>query len=217
MQAWPTTLFMSDWPSQAQRGQAVVAHLKQQAEGFDKPIASGVATSAKSAMGLVESPLNLFPSATDPDLKALVDWIDGCVRAAVSKVNGGNVPPERLEVEFTESWFHITNHGGFHDAHVHGGCSWCGIFYLASGDPDTVPADGAATAGNGINRFYNPVKSGGLQADFGNRYLRSNYLDVQPMDGRLILFPSYLLHSALPYQGVSDRVVLAFNTRTRTV
>jgi len=214
MQAWPTTLFLCDWPENAARAPAIIDHLQESAKEFKQPIASGVATSAKSSEGLIESPLDLFQTTTEPNLKALVAWIAGCVRAAVINANGGDVAPERLRVEFCDSWFHITNNGGFHDAHTHGNCSWCGIYYLAAGDADTVPASGSTAAGNGVNRFYGPLPTGGMAQDFGSKYLRRYYFDVQPIEGRLVLFPSYLLHSALPYFGATDRIVLAFNTRT---
>ena len=214
MQAWPTTMFLCDWPENAARAPAIIDQLQESAKAFKLPIASGVATSAKSGEGLIESRLDLFETTSEPNLKALIAWIAGCVRAAVSKANGGDVAPDKLRVEFTESWFHITSNGGFHDAHTHGNCSWCGIYYLAAGDPDTVPASGSTTAGNGVNRFYGPLSTGGMARDFGNNYLRRYYFDVQPIEGRMILFPSYLLHSALPYFGTSDRIVLAFNTRT---
>ena len=48
----------------------------------------------------------------------------------------------------------------------------------------------------------------------GNAYLSSNRIDITPTDGTLLLFPSYLLHSGMPYSGESDRVVIAFNSRT---
>jgi len=32
-------------------------------------------------------------------------------------------------------------------------------------------------------------------------------------DGLLVLFPSYLLHSGLPYRGGKDRVLIAFNAQ----
>jgi hypothetical protein len=214
--AWPTTMFLCDWPGNAARAPAIIDDLLDRAKAFKTPIASGVATSAKSATGLIESPLNLFSTTKEPNLQALVAWISGCVRAAVSQVNGGAVAPDKLRVEFTESWFHITNDGGFHDAHTHGNCSWCGIYYLAAGDPDTVPASGATKAGNGVNRFYGPLPKGGMLRDYGNNYLRRYYVDVQPIEGRLVLFPSYLMHSALPYAGAADRIVLAFNTQTFT-
>ncbi len=214
MQAWPTTMFLCDWPENTARAPAIIESLQESAKAFKQPIASGVATASKSGKGLVESPLDLFATTSEPNLKALIDWISGCVRVAVSKANGGEVKPNQLRVRFTNSWFHITNNGGFHDAHTHGDCSWCGIYYLAAGDPDTVPASGSTKAGNGVNRFYGPISMGGMAVDYGGNYLRRSYIDVQPIEGRLVLFPSYLLHSALPYFGASDRIVLAFNTQT---
>jgi hypothetical protein len=50
------------------------------------------------------------------------------VQQAVAHVNGSQLDPSRIRVEIRDSWFHITNSGGFHDAHTHGGCSWCGIY-----------------------------------------------------------------------------------------
>ena len=214
MQAWPASLFFCDWPDQNERGARLAAHLQDVARGFSKSIESGVAASSKSAEGLVESPLDLFDTTENADLQALADWIRQSVSAVVAQVNGGQVPANRLDVRFNESWFHITNDGGFHDAHVHGNCSWCGIFYLASGDPDEVPRDGTDKAGNGVNRFYAHIPTGGMADDYGSMYLRRSYIDVQPMDGRMVIFPSFLLHSALPYRGQRDRIIMAFNSQT---
>lgn len=211
---WPSTLFLCDWGLHGDHQAGLSAHIGDLASGYSTPVASGVATSAKPAKGLVESPLDLFQSSNDPHITALAGWISGCVRAAVSKVNGDQVPPSRLRVEFTESWFHITNDGGFHDAHTHGACSWCGIYYVVAGDADAVRPDGNAVAGNGINRFYSPIGQGGMVRDYGNSYLGRSFVDVQPVNGRLILFPSYLLHSALPYTGGTDRIIVSFNSRT---
>ena len=214
---WPTTLFISDWPDQQARGPAICDMLRAQSRSYKAPIASGVALSSKSSTGLVESPLNLFQTTIDPNLQALASWIGNAVRSVVRKMTGANVAPERLQVEFTDSWFHITNEGGFHDAHVHGNCSWCGIFYLEAGESAQVTGP-TSVAGNGVNRFYSPIGMGGLVSDFGNSYLNGrHYVDVQPVNGRLVIFPAYLLHSALPYRGSSDRIVIAFNSRTHLI
>lgn len=98
-------------------------------------------------------------------------------------------------VDFVDSWFHVTNDGGFHDAHYHSGCSWCGIYYVQTGESGTRTEGGAP---NGGNRFYSPLATGGGYRDLGNEYPGTTYLDPPVRDGLLILFPSYLLHSALP-------------------
>jgi hypothetical protein len=33
------------------------------------------------------------------------------------------------------------------------------------------------------------------------------------VDGKLILFPGYVRHSAVPYRGQTDRILVAFNAR----
>ncbi|MEL6999390.1 MAG: TIGR02466 family protein [Pseudomonadota bacterium] len=211
--AWPSTLFMVEWPDFKECAPTIIEHIRNQAAGFAEPVASGVARSAKPANGLTESPLDFFESAGPPEVARLATWCTNIVRGAIANVHNDGVPMRRMQVAFTESWFHITNSGGFHDAHTHGACSWCGIFYLQAGNSAEVPSDGANVAGNGINRFYSPISSGGLLRDYGNAYLRG-YLDVQPMDGHLVVFPSYLLHSALPYTGDKDRIIISFNSRT---
>jgi uncharacterized protein (TIGR02466 family) len=130
---------------------------------------------------------------------------------AVSHVNGGKAEPSRIEVEIPDSWYHITNDGGFHDAHYHGGCSWCGIYYVRLGDSGQKSGKGAP---NGGSRFYSPHCGGGIYKDYGNKYLDSAYADPPVSDGTLLLFPAYLLHSGLPYRGEQDRIVIAFNSRS---
>src|SRR2546423_1834813 len=83
--------------------------------------------------------------------------------------NGNRDLPDRVRVEIPDAWYHVTNNGGFHDAHCHGDCSWCGIYYLQAGD--NAPAHPSGTnsgAGNGITRFYAPIGTGALVNDFGN-------------------------------------------------
>ena len=35
--------------------------------------------------------------------------------------------------------------------------------------------------------------------------------DVEPIPGQLVLFPSWLAHQALPYDGEKERVIISFN------
>jgi uncharacterized protein (TIGR02466 family) len=206
-QLWPTTLFHRVWPDHAREGPGILEFLYR-LRGEATGVVSGVAPAAKSAHGLFESDFDLF-ARDHPGLKRLMAFIGQSVQQAVAHVNGPKVPPGKIRVEVPDSWFHITNGGGHHDAHYHGGCSWCGIYYLQAGES----AAAAGGAPNGVNRFYSPLGRGGAHADYGNAYLGAVYVDVPPQDGLLLLFPSYLLHSALPYRGATDRVVISFNSR----
>lgn len=202
--------FFRKWQDHPAEAPGVVAHLRELRESSGKNIASGVAPQAKSAYGLFETDFDLFQDP-HPGIRKLAAWVAQSVAQAVSVANGGRFKPEQLRVEIPEAWSHVTNDGGYHDAHYHGECSWCGIYYLQAGN---ASAAGPSGAGNGVSRFYSPINSGGLLKDVGNAYLSSNRIDITPTDGTLLLFPSYILHSGLPYKGQTDRVVIAFNSRS---
>lgn len=203
-------VFTRRWQDHDRYVDPLCAELYARKDRATAQIESGVAVGAKSMDGLYESDFDLFESSAEP-IQALRGWIEETLRQAVSIANGQQRNPDELEVEFTEAWAHISNDGGFHDAHYHGNCSWCGIFYVKAAECRPTDETGA---GNGISRFYSPVATGGLIEDYGGKYLNLNRTDFLPQDGFLVLFPSYLLHSGLPYRGTADRVLIAFNTKT---
>src|SRR5687767_4729633 len=155
------------WPEHAAEAPAIIGYLYERRAALTANIGSGVATSAKARQGLYESSFDLLaaPHAGIANLKA---FFEEALRLAVSHVNGGQVDPSRIRSTITESWFHITNDSGFHDAHCHNQCSWCGIYYVQAGESTATDAVGP---GNGVNRFYCPLPSGGAFLDYGNKYL----------------------------------------------
>jgi uncharacterized protein (TIGR02466 family) len=208
-QFWPTTFFQRVWADHPREAPAILGHLLAIRDRAAEAIASGVAKSAKPARGLFESDFDLFET-DHPGLLRLRRFLEASVADAVARLHANQPTAAAIRVRLADAWFHVTNDGGFHDAHVHGECSWCGIYYLQAGESGPNPAGGAP---NGGNRFYSPLTRGGGYKDLGSRYLDFNHIDPPIRDGLLILFPSYLLHSALPYSGATDRVVIAFNAQ----
>lgn len=208
IQAWPTMFFTRLWEHHAVHAPQILAYLQEMRQSQSKIIDSNVAVGAKSAQGLYESHFDLFRS-DNGNLRQLVQFIESSLAVAVCVANHQQAQPQDVVIEFVDSWYHITNAGGFHDAHVHHGCSWCGIYYLQVGSSGKR-SEGSAP--NGGSRFYCPFNLGGGYRDFGNKYLNAT-IDPPIDDGLLLLFPSYLMHSGLPYAGESDRVVIAFNAR----
>ncbi len=210
LHCWTTTLFYSCWEEHNQEAPSIIELVYQLRDKEQRNIASGIAPKAKSSEGLFESSFD-FLNRSHPSLNKLKAFIGRSLQTAIAQANGG-VDPRKVLVRVPESWFHITNDGGFHDAHSHGDCSWCGIYYLQVGDQQPE-SEGAP---NGCNRFYSPLRLGGGYNDFGNNYL-GHYIDAPLHNGLLLLFPSYLTHSALPYKGDRDRIVIALNARAQLV
>lgn len=109
---------------------------------------------------------------------------------------------KHCKAEIIESWYHITNNGGYHDIHSHSHTSFSGIYFIS------VKECGYK---NGSIRFYTPFN--GPRTDMGLNWLPPESIDFEPEDGDIIIFPGFLQHSAIPYFGKSERIVIAFNAR----
>lgn len=209
-QIWATSLYAFRWSEHAAEAPGIVTYLYHLRNEQPTNIASGIAPGAKSDQGLFESDFDLL-AKNHPGLQKLRAFIVRSVQETVIDVNRLDLKPADLQVDIRDSWYHITNAGGFHDSHFHGNCSWCGIYYLQIGSSGTRVGRGAP---NGGNRFYSPLWNGGRYEDLGNQYLADTSIDPPISDGMLLLFPAYLLHSGLAYAGDQDRIVISVNTRT---
>lgn len=211
-QVWPTMFFHRLWHLHHEQSEQILTFLRHLKTKQESRIASGVAVGAKSSQGLYEGNFDLFLES-DESLQKLVSFIRATLASAVSIANENETPASNISVRFMDSWYHVTNDSGFHDAHFHHGCSWCGIYYLRLGASGVREG---ASAPNGGSRFYSPIGLGGGYRDYGNKY-QSATIDVPLTEGMLLLFPSYLMHSGLPYRGAEDRVVIAFNAQAHLI
>tara|TARA_B100001057_G_C22598321_1_gene851763 strand:+ start:294 stop:896 length:603 start_codon:yes stop_codon:yes gene_type:complete len=156
-------------------------------------IESNVAPNIKH--NLVESKFD-FLNGNAMILKDVREWIDSCIKKTINTIQMESVD---YDITYKDSWYHITKINGMHENHIHPGCSWCGIYYLQSGDENS-----------GDTVFENPVKS--TYIDRGNLYLNNmSQYRVKPQDGLLVIFPSFLSHYQAMYKGDKDRIVVAFN------
>ncbi|MGL4611271.1 MAG: TIGR02466 family protein [Trueperaceae bacterium] len=149
-------------------------------------------------------------------LKDLFNFISQGVFEAASSVNQSvwqHLGSQRLNMNVVGAWFQIQNNYGFHDIHNHGNCSWSGVYYVQIDDAAKRDAHPVLGKQNGITRFYSHQLNllGGAHMDLGNAYLQRSNFDVVPEEGGLIVFPSWLNHKALPYDGEKDRVIISFN------
>jgi hypothetical protein len=150
-----------------------------------------------------------------PEWQAFVRFIVGSLRDTVSAANANAWPAGGLDLQVALNgmWFQTSRAGAFHDVHTHGNCSWSGVYCVQVDDAAVRCAHPVYGASNGVTRLYGPpfATLGGAHVDMGNAYLQPPHVDVSPVPGQLLLFPSWLAHQALPYDGESERVIVSFN------
>lgn len=163
------------------------------------------------------SPDDLLARIELPEFSSLIQFIAGAVQALAKQVNAQAWPAGKLSLDlrFAGCWFQIQNGQAFHDVHTHGNCSWSGVYYVQIDDAKKRAAHAGLGELNGATRFYGPYSQfqAGAYMDMGNAYLQKNTTDIQPEEGMLVLFPSYLPHKAMAYEGDKDRIILSFNVQ----
>ncbi|MDO9460312.1 MAG: putative 2OG-Fe(II) oxygenase, partial [Alphaproteobacteria bacterium] len=150
-----------------------------------------------------------------PEWQGFVRFVVESLRDTVSAANRGAWPAAGvdLRVAIEGMWFQCSNGGAFHDVHTHGNCSWSGVYCVQVDTPEQRIAHPVYGAANGVTRCYGPpfAQLGGAQVDLGNAYLQPPHVDIEPLPGQLLLFPSWLAHQALPYDGQAERIIISFN------
>jgi uncharacterized protein (TIGR02466 family) len=205
VELWQSQCFITQNPYHDLLKDALTKLIYADAAAGPSAIKSEVGVLAKG--NLQESELDFLARDND-DIQTLNVLFTDLLNTVASEVNHGFWPEDaQADAQITESWYHITQNGGFHDAHSHPNCSWCGIYYLDVGATNFAQR-------NGINRFYDPRINADHYLDAGSQYLNGTGVwDLEPVDGQIVIFPSYLKHSALPYFGQPDRLVIAFNAQ----
>lgn len=162
--------------------------------------------------------------ASDDDLLQRVKS-DGWARLVQFIVNGIAQTVEQVNTDFWQGqvseltvsieglWFQTATSGAAHDVHTHGNCSWSGVYIVQIDPPATRVQHPVYGGANGVTRLYGPhfTTIGGAFVDVGNAYLQQPHLDVDQVEGQLLVFPSWLMHQAMAYSGDRDRVIISFN------
>jgi uncharacterized protein (TIGR02466 family) len=202
---WATPLIEAKNPDHARIKAALINYCYEIERQAKEPIESGVTPRRKA--NLYESRFNFFQHPL-PEIQALRTFCTEALNRAVMKLRhqagGGRTQVTPVAADLHESWIHITRAGGYHEVHNHPNCSWCGIYYLE-------PADCTVDPPNGINRFFSPIDL--MYDDEGCEAYPQKPISISPEEGKLLLFPSYVKHLAVPYKGLRDRIIVSFNSR----
>ena len=200
---WGTPLIEAKNPDHPRIKDALIRYCYEFERQSKNPIESGVTVRRKA--NLYESRFDFFTHPM-PEVQALRNFCAQALAEAVLKLinhaEGGPVVG-RAAVDLYESWIHITHDGGYHEVHNHPNCTWCGIYYLDTGECTVDPP-------NGINRFFSPIDI--MFDDPGTRAYPQKPVSVKPEECKLFMFPSYVKHLAVPYRGKKDRIIISFNS-----
>lgn len=143
---------------------------------------------------------NLFET-DDPVILGLANAVKVAIQQRLAALRPDPAHPflGRLssEIGFPTSWSVRLASAGFHVSHIHP-AGWLSSAYYAS-----LPPEVAAGAGQGALTFGVPDAALGL--DLAPRRV------VQPQEGHLVLFPSYLWHGTTPFESSAPRLTVAFD------
>jgi hypothetical protein len=206
LQLWCTPMGMHRW-AQAQEVNPLLVRVFRAMRATDSEACSGAAFYASRD--------DLLQRVRLAEWEQLVAFFVDSLRQTVVLANQAAWPEARpgLHIALRGIWFQITNQGSHHDVHTHGNCSWSGVYCVQVDDEAQRATHPVLGAANGTTRYYGPHFNhlGGAHMDFGNAYLQSAHLDLAPVPGQLVVFPAWLPHQAMPYQGEADRIIVSFN------
>src|SRR3984893_16980466 len=108
-------------------------------------------------------------------------------------------------------WANVNRSGHGNEFHSHPGGYWSGVYYVDDGGIADDPSLGGELEfmdpRGPMAAIYAPhlavAMPGGLKAGANE--------PVIPKAGRLVMFPSWLLHQVRPYRGNAERISIAFN------
>tara|TARA_Y100000296_G_C5130334_1_gene235187 strand:- start:307 stop:951 length:645 start_codon:yes stop_codon:yes gene_type:complete len=138
--------------------------------------------------------------------KCIYDYINECMEVILFE---NNYKP-KLGILSSHGWVNINRKGDFNREHVHPDCHWSGVYYVKT------------PANCGELRFHNPivassmVKSGHLLNLTSSNIKTSFFLNSIPLDpyeGSILIFPSWLFHSVDPNRSNYDRISVSFNIK----
>ena len=103
------------------------------------------------------------------------------------------------------AWANVNRAGSFNSSHVHPENHWSGVFYVKTTNFDEDPVKRA-----GKLEFHDPR---GAIRMLNNPSNQPDKVGINPIEGNIMLFPSWLYHSVNTFTIDTVRISIAFNAR----
>jgi uncharacterized protein (TIGR02466 family) len=135
--------------------------------------------------------------------KELITWFNSCLKEIKNDLYDGLV----FDIKVTDAWFNKSSYTEKHHMHSHSNSVLSGVFYL------TTHEKKAKTKFYLPNPFHH-IDFGNMMHTSENFVTSEKYIisDVQPVAGKLIVFPSNLQHNVETNITTESRYTIAFNS-----
>lgn len=164
---------------------------------------SGHAGIARSNVGGWHSDTEMAQWGGEPARQVALQALKACGAYTHDMGMKGAEPRFQMGVEM---WANVLPPGAVNQHHAHPGALWSAVYYVDDGgDPENGPLillDPRFPA----NRMYVPDL---VFAENGE--MEESTVKIAPVPGRMVIFPSWLMHGVKPHAGVRDRISIAIN------
>ena len=106
-----------------------------------------------------------------------------------------------------EMWANVSPAGASNQLHAHPGALWSAVYYVDDGGDNNDGLLVLLDPRYPTSRAYAPDLR--FADDEGNR--EEDQFRIAPEPGKLVVFPSFVMHSVRPHNGPRDRISIALN------
>lgn len=168
---------------------------------------TSVPSERMSNSGGWQSPKN-FQDSTDTYMRELLKRIGLAVYMITSECLGEEAA-RLLKKWEVKVWANVNESGDYNTIHSHAGGIWSGVYYVDEGTPNP------SRPFSGVLSFKNPTMAALATSNLGlpkplRQLFPPEYL-IQPRNGLLLIFPSWLEHQVYPYFGTEPRISVSWD------
>jgi uncharacterized protein (TIGR02466 family) len=134
-----------------------------------------------------------------PAVQTFQGWIVEAFKRATQSTSRGQDYSGEIRIS---CWANVNTAGNFKSVHRHPNSAWSGVYYV-----DVEQTEDAAKRAGRIY-FEDPRCGAGMCSDAFDLFGQQRW--IQPSNGQMLLFPSWLQQGVSPYHGTGERISISF-------
>jgi uncharacterized protein (TIGR02466 family) len=131
------------------------------------------------------------------------------LRSTIDTYFKTNVFQKKVSYNFINSWININSKGGANATHNHPGSMLSGVLWVKV-PKDYEDRDGALEFDN-PHAWKDWIYTNSLNDDLVRHYYKHHEHYRNPVEGLIVMFPSYLMHRVQENKSNEDRISISFN------